>query len=148
MFPASLLDQLLKSSAAEGWEVIEGWIEEALFDSESDGETQGALAREVGCGRAESAVSREAAAQPAAVRPEQAAAIEQLLVTWTRGFVEADVEGVQTALRGMQRLGGERPELLGACASAMLAMQEAVAARYGARVHVLQILFVEPGSIT
>ena len=128
LFPGTLLSDLLLSSASEGWAVIHGWIEEVLFAPLLGG---GRNLTPGGVGGV------SAGGMEVFVRPEQAAAIEQLLATWMKGFVTADLEGLQGVMRGLQHLGRQRSQLVGACTAAVSAVQEVIAEHYGGRVRMM-----------
>lgn len=129
LFPATLLCDMLHSSASEGWAVIHGWIEEVLFAPLLG---VGRNLTPCGVGGRVSAGGMEVF-----VRPEQAAAIEQLLVTWMKGFITADLEGLQGVMRGLQHLGRQRSQLVGACTAAESAVQELIVEHYGGRVRMM-----------
>ena len=129
LFPADLLSELQHLPASEGWTLIQRWIEQTLFTPYFDGKRNCIPCTAGGRAPLDSAEM--------CVRPEQGAAIEQLLVTWTRGFIAADLEGVQGVMRGLRRFGREISQLARACAAAEVAVQDSIVERYGGRVRLM-----------
>jgi hypothetical protein len=121
LFPSDLLNELLECSAAQGWSVIEDWLDEVLFSDNS--------AISADCGEP---ASSNAGSQ--GVRPEQLDAIQLLLVTWAISFVADDLEGAQLVLRELQLLGKQQPGVAAACAACTAAVQAAVRKHYGAQL--------------
>ena len=126
LFPADLLDELLQSSAVEGWSIIEQWLDEVVFSSKDAG-----ACFATGSQRPANCEFRKADTMPD-VRPDQFEAIQQLLTLWAAGFIRDDLEGIRVVLRRQQQLAGRWPSIASACAACAAAVQAAVRRDYGA----------------
>ncbi len=130
LFPTDLLEELLQSSAVEGWSIIEQWLSEVVF-SDNDADAHGAT----GAHSKASSELGESADVPN-VRPEQVAAIQQLLTLWAASFVRDDLEGISTVLRRQQQLAERWPSIASACVACTATVQAAVRRHYGAALRV------------
>ena len=130
LFPADLLDELLQSSAVEGWSIIEQWLNQVVL-SPNDADARDAT----GSHLRGSCELRKSDGVPN-VRPEQVEAIQQLLTLWATSFVRDDLEGISTVLCRQQQLAKRWPSIASACAACAATVQAAVRRQYGASLRV------------
>ncbi len=130
LFPADLLEELLQSSAVEGWSTLEQWLNEIVFSGSSTDahDATGSQSRA-------SCDIRELDGVPTA-RPEQVEAIQQLLTLWAASFVQDDLDGIRVVLRRQQQLAERWLSIASACVACAATVQAAVRRHYGAALRV------------